>query len=64
MIRQFTFALTASSTAAALAAFVSLGVLFGLAAVPRPPSPTLADLGWVPCERTLAGVWICERRLP
>ena len=64
MIRHYRLALAASFTVGAFATFVSLGALSGLAAVPLPPPPTLAELGWVPCERTLAGVWICERRPP
>jgi hypothetical protein len=64
MTSHYRLAIAAGFTVAALAAFVSLSVLSGLAAVPLPPPLTLAELGWVPCERTLAGVWICERRTP
>jgi hypothetical protein len=64
MIRHYRLTIAAGFTVAALAAFISLSVLSGLAAVPLPPSPTLAELGWVPCERMLSGVWICERRPP
>jgi len=59
MTRHYRLAVAAAFTVAMLATFVSLAVLSGLAAVPLPPQPTMAELGWVPCERTLAGVWIC-----
>ena len=62
MTQPYRLAIATGFTLAALAAFVSLGVLSGRAAVPLPPPPTLAELGWVPCERTSAAVWICERR--
>ena len=51
-------------TVVALTAFVSLAVLSGRAAVPLPPPPSLAELGWIPCERTSAGAWICQQRHP
>ena len=62
MIRRYRLAVATGFTVVALAAFISLSVLSTRAAVPLPPPATLAELGWVPCERTIAGVWICEIR--